>query len=141
MFTISRQFTFCYAHRLQTHTGKCAHLHGHNAAVTVELQHERLNANGMVTDFIDIKNLIGNWIDETLDHRTILKDDDPLADVLRQHGEPVFTLPVDPTSENLAKLIYDQSATLGLPIVAVTLWETEKCAATYTLLRHSSRAQ
>ena len=131
MFTISRQFTFCYAHRLQGHSGKCAHLHGHNGTVKIELQDRQLNSQGMVTDFIDVKNLVGNWIDDTLDHRTILKAGDPLADVLHKHGEPVLVLPVEPTAENLARLIYEQAETFGLPVLAVTLWETEKCAAEY----------
>ena len=131
MFTISRQFTFCYAHRLQGHSGKCAQLHGHNGTAKIELQTGQLNSQGMVIDFIDVKNLIGNWIDETLDHRTILKEDDPLACVLRKQGEPILVLPVEPTAENLAKLIYEQAKTFGLPVLAVTLWETEKCSAKY----------
>ena len=85
----------------------------------------------MVTDFIDVKNLVGNWIDNTLDHRTILKVGDPLADVLHKYGEPVLVLPVEPTAENLARLIYEQAEAFDLPVLAVTLWETEKCAAEY----------
>ena len=131
MFTISRQFTFCYAHRLQEHTGKCAHLHGHNGIVKIELRNKQLNHNGMVADFIDVKNSIGEWIEKKLDHRTILKESDPLAELLQEHGEPVLTLPVEPTAENLAKMIYEQAEKFGLPVCAVTFWETEKCAAKY----------
>jgi 6-pyruvoyltetrahydropterin/6-carboxytetrahydropterin synthase len=85
----------------------------------------------MVADFIDIKNSIGEWIETTLDHRLILNETDPLADVLREHGEKVLTLPVEPTAENLAKLIYEQAEKFGLPVEAVSFWETEKCAAEY----------
>ena len=131
VFTISRQFTFCYAHRLQGHPGKCANLHGHNGMVKIELQSKQLNSQGMVADFGDVKNLIGNWIENTLDHRTILKEGDPLVCVLREHGEPILTLPVEPTVENLTKLIYEQTEQFGLPILSVALWETEKCSAEY----------
>jgi len=131
MFTISRQFVFCYAHRLQGHTGKCAHLHGHNGTVKIELHHRKLNAQGMVADFIDVKNSIGAWIEQTLDHRTILAEWDPLAKLLQEHGEPVLTLPTEPTAENLARLVYEQAEKFGLPVSAVTIWETEKCAAEF----------
>ena len=131
MFTISRQFTFCYGHRLRNHAGKCANLHGHNGTVKIELRTNQLNPQGMVADFTDIKNSIGEWIETTLDHRLILQETDPLAALLREHGEMVLTLPVEPTAENLAKLIYEQAEKLGLPVCAVSFWETEKCAAVY----------
>lgn len=131
VFTVSRQFTFCYGHRLLHHTGKCAHLHGHNGTVTINLQNSQLNSQGMVADFTDIKNSIGEWIENTLDHRTILEEHDPLADVLRKHGEPVLVLPSEPTAENLAKLIYEQAEQFGLPVCAVSFRETETCTAEY----------
>ena len=131
MFTLSRQFTFCYAHRLQKHTGKCAQLHGHNGTVKIELHNGQLNTQGMVVDFADVKKLIGEWIETTLDHRTILHEMDPLAGVLRGLGEPVFTLPAPPTAENLAKLIYEHAQHLGLPVCSVAFWETAKCAVKY----------
>ena len=131
MFTVSRRFTFCYAHRLLHHTGKCAHLHGHNGTVRIDLRKEQLNSQGMVADFTDIKNSIGEWIENTLDHRTLLAEHDPLIHILREHGEPVFVLPVEPTAENIAKLIFEQTEKLGLPVCAVSFWETEQCAAEY----------
>ena len=131
MFTISRQFSFCYAHRLRRHAGKCANLHGHNGTVKIDLQNDLLNPQGMVIDFIDVKSLIGNWIDEHLDHRTILEADDPLVAILKEQGESVLTLPTEPTAENLAKLIYDQAEKFGLPVASVSVWETDKCAAAY----------
>ena len=131
MFTISRQFTFCYAHRLRSHPGKCAHLHGHNATVRIELRTGTLNPQGMVTDFVVLKDAIGKWIATTLDHRLILKEGDPLVDLLREHGETVLTLSDEPTAENLAKLIYEKAAEFGFPVHAVSLSETEKCAAEY----------
>jgi len=85
----------------------------------------------MVTDFSDIKNSIGEWIENTLDHRTLLAEDDPLIHALREHGEPVLVLPFEPTAENIAKMIFEQTAKYGLPVCAVTFWETEQCTAEY----------
>lgn len=131
MFMISRQFTFCYGHRLVNHAGKCANLHGHNGTVKVDLRNDQLNPQGMVADFIDIKNTIGEWIETVLDHRLILQESDPLVDVLRKCGETILVLPVEPTAENLAKLLYEKAEDFGLPIDAVSVWETEKCRAEY----------
>ena len=131
MFVITRQFTFCYGHRLQRHAGKCMNLHGHNGTVNIELRTDQLNSQGMVVDFMDVKNTIGEWIETTLDHRLILHEADPLGDVLREHGEAVLTLPVEPTTENLAKLIYEKAEEFGLPVYSVAVWETEKCGAEY----------
>ena len=131
MFVITRQFTFCYGHRLLDHAGKCANLHGHNGTVKIDLRNDQLNSQGMVVDFVDVKNTIGEWIEATLDHRMILQVSDPLVDLLREHGETVLTLPVEPTAENLAKLIYDKAEELGLPVFSVSVWETEQCAAEY----------
>jgi 6-pyruvoyltetrahydropterin/6-carboxytetrahydropterin synthase len=131
MFVIARQFTFCYGHRLLGHAGKCANLHGHNGTVKIELQQNQLNPQGMVADFIDLKNTIGEWIETTLDHRMILQESDPLVDLLRKHGEIILTLPVKPTAENLAKMIYEKAENFGLPVRSVSVGETEKCAAEY----------
>ena len=41
----------------------------------------------------------------------------------------------NPTAENIARLIYDQTRRRGLPVVEVVLWETEHCFSTYAELR------
>lgn len=131
MFTISRQFSFCYGHRLLNHPGKCANLHGHNAEVNIVLQNQILNAQGMIADFGDIKKSIGNWIETRLDHHLILEDGDPLIDILKDQDILLFSLPTEPTAENLAKLIYEEAEKHGLPVHAVTFWETKNCSAEY----------
>ena len=40
-------------------------------------------------------------------------------------------IPVNPTAENIAKLIYDFARSRGFPIMEVSLWETPKSFATY----------
>ncbi|MBR6480198.1 MAG: 6-carboxytetrahydropterin synthase, partial [Thermoguttaceae bacterium] len=64
MFFVSREFSFCYGHRLLGHPGKCRHPHGHNGRAVITLSMPELNANGMVVDFTDLKGTVGRWIDE-----------------------------------------------------------------------------
>ena len=75
--------------------------------------------------------MVGGWIDDTLDHKMLLHRDDPILPELRRLGEPVVLLDVNPTAENIAKLIYDHAKAAGFPVVEVTLWETETSFATY----------
>jgi 6-pyruvoyltetrahydropterin/6-carboxytetrahydropterin synthase len=131
MYCVTREIRFCYGHRLLHYDGKCRHLHGHNGLAVLTLQADRLDPLGMVMDFTRIKNLITAWIDDTLDHKMLLHKDDPALPVLRQLGEPVFVMDVNPTAENIARLIYDHAFAQGLPIVEVQLWETDHCYATY----------
>jgi 6-pyruvoyltetrahydropterin/6-carboxytetrahydropterin synthase len=131
MFSVTKRLDFCYGHRLLNYDGVCRFLHGHNAMVEIDIEADVLDARNMVVDFSDIKRLVKAWIDRELDHKLILRHDDPYVEVLRAQGEPVFTLDSNPTAERLAQLIYDQSRTLGLPVVEVRLWETPTSCATY----------
>ena len=40
-------------------------------------------------------------------------------------------LDINPTAENIAKLIYDFVASQGFPVVEVKLWETDDSFAVY----------
>lgn len=87
MYYVTKQLEISAAHRLElNYPSKCTSLHGHNWIVTVHCRAEELNANGMVTDFTHIKQLVR----ERLDHRC-LND----------------TLPFNPTAENIARWICD----------------------------------
>ncbi|MCX7916039.1 MAG: 6-carboxytetrahydropterin synthase [Verrucomicrobiae bacterium] len=131
MYIVTKHIDFCYGHRLLNYQGKCRYLHGHNARVEVDLAAERLDARGMVQDFIDIKQVIKTWIDDTLDHTMLLNRADPLVPVLQQQGERFYLMDDNPTAENIAKLIYTEAHARGLPVVAVRLWETPTSCATY----------
>lgn len=131
MYTVTRRIEFCYGHRLLDYSGKCRYLHGHNGVAVVTAAAEELDSRGMVIDFADLKKDISGWIDEHLDHRMLLRQDDPILPLLREFGEPVFAMDTNPTAENIARLIHDQAVTLGYPVVRVQLWETPQCFATY----------
>jgi 6-pyruvoyltetrahydropterin/6-carboxytetrahydropterin synthase len=131
MYRVTREIDFCYGHRLLNYAGKCRYLHGHNGRAVIAIEAEELDERGMVLDFSDIKNVVSRWIDEELDHRMLLHRDDPAVPALRALGEPLHLLDINPTAENIARLIYDFTASQGFPIVEVRLWETSRCFATY----------
>jgi 6-pyruvoyltetrahydropterin/6-carboxytetrahydropterin synthase len=131
MYRVTREIDFCYGHRLLNYAGKCRYLHGHNGRAIITLTGAALDERGMLVDFGDIKREIQHWIDENLDHNMILCRDDPILPVLQSRGERVFIMEVNPTAENIARLIYDHAAGAGLPIAEVRLWETPICHAAY----------
>ena len=132
MYRVTRELHFCYGHRLLNYDGKCRHLHGHNGRAVITLAAFDLDALGMVMDFSRIKRVLNAWIDETLDHKMLLHENDPVLPFLRDRGEPVYVMKVNPTAENIARLIYDFTAAQGFPVIEVQLWETENCFATYS---------
>ena len=131
MFAVTREFHFCYGHRLLNYNGKCAHPHGHNGRVEITLESETLDVQGMVLDFTELKHLVGGWIDENLDHKMVLAEEDPLVPMLAEMNEPMYLMQCPPTAENFAKLIFDLVKGRGYPVRKVVFWETAKCAATY----------
>jgi 6-pyruvoyltetrahydropterin/6-carboxytetrahydropterin synthase len=132
MFQVTREINFCYGHRLLNYDGKCRFLHGHNGRAVITLESPKLDALGMVVDFSRIKHTIQAWIEEAVDHKMLLHKADPILDHLRKQGEPVFVMDVNPTAENIAKLIFDYASSKGFPVIEVRLWETDNCYATYT---------
>lgn len=135
MFRVTKEIHFCYGHRLLNYAGKCRNLHGHNGKAVLTFEADRLDPLGMVVDFSEIKRSVGRWIDDNLDHRMILHCDDPVLPELRRLGEPVVVVEVNPTAENIARLIYERARTLaaarGVRVTEVTLWETENSYATF----------
>jgi 6-pyruvoyltetrahydropterin/6-carboxytetrahydropterin synthase len=132
MYRVTREIRFCYGHRLLNYDGKCRHLHGHNGRAIITLESAQVDPLGMVVDFGRIKQVVNTWIDETLDHKMLLHQDDPVLPFLRRQGEPVYVMDVNPTAENIARLIFDFTAAQGFPVVEVQVWETDHCFASYT---------
>lgn len=131
MFKVTKQIEFCYGHRLLHYEGKCRHLHGHNGRVEIDIETGALDGRGMVQDFAEIKSVLKNWIDQTLDHRLLLCKDDPMVPLLKQRGETYFAMEENPTAENIARLIFDHARSEGLPVVEIRLWETPTSCASY----------
>lgn len=116
MFSIKVEGNFSSAHNLRCYKGKCEELHGHNWKVEVEACAKNLNRSGMVLDFKVLKNKL-NSVLEKLDHAYI-------------NRIPYFKK-VNPTSENIAKYIYDELSAKISGLKSVTVWESENSSATY----------
>jgi 6-pyruvoyltetrahydropterin/6-carboxytetrahydropterin synthase len=132
MYQVTCEIRFCYGHRLLNYEGKCRHLHGHNGRAVIVLESAVLDPRGMVMDFSTVKEVVSAWINRQLDHKMLLHQDDPVLPLLRQEDEPVYVLSVNPTAENIARLIYDFAVSQDFPVVEVHLWETDSCFATYS---------
>src|SRR5262245_51329436 len=141
MYLVTKRIEFCYGHRLLDYDGVCKHPHGHNASVEIDVRTDRLDSRNMVVDFSDIKRIVKGWIDRELDHKMILRKDDPLVEPLRALGEPMYLLENNPTVERIARLIYEQGRSLGVDIVTVRSWETPTAVATYSACRSVGMAR
>lgn len=129
MYKIIKRLHFCYGHRLLDYDGKCSRPHGHNGVVEVELKGE-LDDRGMVVDFAEIKKKLKGCLDE-LDHRMLLREDDPLVEAMRAIGEEPVVMADNPTAENIACRIFRAGKELDLPVTAVRVWETPDSCAEY----------
>jgi 6-pyruvoyl-tetrahydropterin synthase len=108
MFKVTKTLGVYYGHRLLKSAGKYCHLHGHNGRIEADIAPAALDSRGMVVDFTDIKNSLKQWVDETLDHRLLLAEGDPLVPVLLEAcapGWPVTTRsPSAPISSSTASV-------------------------------------
>ena len=131
MYSVTKRIDFCYGHRLLDYDGICKHPHGHNATAEIEVRTGTLDNRNMVCDFSDIKRVVKGWIDRELDHKMILRHDDPLVKPLEALGEPIYKIDSNPTVERIAKLIFDKAKENGVDVTAVRVWETPTSVATY----------
>ena len=133
MYSITKEFRFEAAHRLMLHKGACANIHGHSYRVEVVIEAPEVNENGMVRDFGDLA-LFKERIAAIYDHKILLNLEDPLARVLWSWNSEckMTTFPTAPTAENLAREMYEWLTIRFRGVRSVTVWETEKCSATYT---------
>ena len=133
MYHVCKEIHFCYGHRLMNYDGPCMHPHGHNGKVEIHIKGEVLDQRHILFEFGDLKEVVKGWIDETIDHKMLLRRDDPLVRPLQELGEPVFLFDTNPTAEAIARLIYDHCVEKKLPIEEVKVWETESSFASYRI--------
>jgi 6-pyruvoyltetrahydropterin/6-carboxytetrahydropterin synthase len=131
MHKVTKELQFCYGHRLLNYDGKCRYLHGHNGRVQIELSADQLDTLGMVRDFTEIKEVIQTWLDEQLDHKMLLRHDDPILPTLQKMGEPVFLFKINPTAEAIAQVIFEFTRSRDFPVSEVRMWESNGSFATY----------
>jgi len=122
MFEVAVEQSFASAHALRNYKGRCENVHGHNWKVRVVIEGEKLDATGMLVDFLDVKSLLGEILDR-IDHQFL--NEIPPFDV------------VNPSAENIAEYFYQQlngklaETPVPVRIREVRIWETEIQSATY----------
>jgi len=118
MFEISIKSGFSSAHRLRGYKGRCEELHGHNWKVEVFISRNNLDKIGMVIDFKKIKMILNQTLNR-LDHVYL--------------NELPYFKKVNPTSENIAKYIFDklECKNLKFKLTKVTVWESDTSAVSY----------
>jgi 6-pyruvoyltetrahydropterin/6-carboxytetrahydropterin synthase len=115
MYKVSILADFSSAHMLRGYKGKCENLHGHNWKVRVSVYSDKLDKLGMVIDFKDLKKTVHDALEE-LDHKNL--------------NDLEYFRSVNPTSENIAKYLYDRLKIKGRRL-KVTVWESDTAFATY----------
>jgi 6-pyruvoyltetrahydropterin/6-carboxytetrahydropterin synthase len=115
--TVTKKFSFSYAHHLPEYDGDCARTHGHNSNVEVEFTNGYkmpMAYPGMVVDFKDIKKIVEPIIDQ-LDHRYL---------------NEIF---VPPTAETIAEWIACRilETPIGSGLIRVQVSETDDSFATW----------
>ena len=130
MYRLSIKSEFSAAHNLRGYKGKCENLHGHNWKVEAVISAQEVDKQGLVVDFHEIKIILKEILEE-LDHKYL-------------NGLTYFKKN-NPTSENLAKYIYDKisnhlpacpgkakrARVAGYQLKEVTVWESDNCSAAY----------
>jgi 6-pyruvoyltetrahydropterin/6-carboxytetrahydropterin synthase len=117
MYKLAVQTRFSAAHFLREYPGVCARIHGHNWLVKVIVTAPDIDKNGMVVDLVALKKHIDECVNQ-FDHRII-------------NEVPPFDR-LNPTSENLAKYLYDYIvARTAVTVASVEVAEADYCSVIY----------
>jgi 6-pyruvoyltetrahydropterin/6-carboxytetrahydropterin synthase len=123
MHEVMIEMSFSSAHALRGYQGKCENTHGHNYRVEVYVRGRKLNNIGLLIDFRDLKAATRKAVDY-LDHKNI-------------NELPPFDVEINPSAEEMAAFFLRE---VGLQVnddraqvYKVRVWETDTCAATYTI--------
>ncbi len=117
MYELKVQMYFSAAHHLLNYEGDCENQHGHNWLVEAYVQGDKLNQSNILIDYKVLKTALKSILDY-LDHRDI-------------NELPEFK-DISPSSEILAKFIYDKMKEKIAQTSKVSIWETPTSCATYS---------
>ncbi len=134
MITCTRRIEFDAAHRIINHESKCKMLHGHRYALEATFTAKELDDLGRVIDFGVIREVLGGWIDEHLDHNTILSIADKKLgeNISSETTQKIYYIAENPTAENIAQHIFTEIcpklfAEKNVKCVGIKLYETPNC--------------
>jgi 6-pyruvoyltetrahydropterin/6-carboxytetrahydropterin synthase len=122
MYELTVKNTFSAAHSLRDYEGPCSKMHGHNWVVEVIIAGDKLQSNGILLDFGDVKQATVEVLSH-LDHAN-LNEVSPFTEV-------------NPTSENLARWIFEEVGRRvnsgSFTVKRVNVREAETSCASYFL--------
>ena len=140
MATVTRVFEFDAAHRVMNERVKCFNLHGHRFKLEATFEFTSKGSLGYAIDFKEIKRIVGDWIDEKLDHSCILNpEDDDIIALCRNKGWKLYVMgmgsfgDINPSAENIASELFYVITQLFIrdparvKLVNVRLYETPNC--------------
>ena len=149
MYRVCKVFDIESGHMISKHPSRCRGPHGHTRKVELVLSADALNGMDMVVDFKWVKLAVGELLDR-LDHALCVNTDDPLLPDVRKVSKRVVEFDgADPTTEVMARYIFDHLSerinadeTLGddegtyridpnVRLERVRLWETATTWAEY----------
>ena len=121
IYSLTIKGHFDAAHFLRGYQGKCQFLHGHTFFYEVQLEGNKLDELGMLIDFVEVKKILKEVVEEGLDHK-FLNEVFPFTEL-------------NPTAENLAKVIFEKLTWQFMDpvkIKQVTIWESQDAGVTYS---------
>jgi 6-pyruvoyltetrahydropterin/6-carboxytetrahydropterin synthase len=129
------EILFEAGHRLLFYKGKCEAPHGHSFKVEIMVSSPTVDDLGFVVDFVQLKQKVGQWIEENWDHAFLVNGQDKeLLAVLNSLSEKklfVFDR-ANPSAENLARYLYQQMQNwYGNLVSKVRVWESPSDYAEY----------
>lgn len=129
--TITKMHEWDMGHRLgDGYTSKCKHLHGHRYKLEITLACQQLDLYGMVQDFGTIKQLLGGWIDENIDHACIVSTRDAsLFKFLKAGKQRYYSVEFNTTVENLVVWLAGKLQTVLDRHLAQTITDAEVSSA------------
>lgn len=138
MYTLKTEYHFDSAHFLSGYDGKCSNIHGHRWKVEVTCVAGSLIQSGqerdMVMDFGNVKKVLKD-ICTYFDHCLIYEVgtlSENFEKELKLANFRTVTVKGRPTSENLAKIIFDMMSEKGIEAKSVTVYETPQNFASYS---------
>jgi 6-pyruvoyltetrahydropterin/6-carboxytetrahydropterin synthase len=107
MYRVCKVFDIESGHMISKHPSRCRYPHGHSRKIELVLAGRDLNGKDMVVDFKWVKLAVSDLLDR-LDHALCVNSKDPLiADVRKTSKRIVEFEGIDPTTEVLARYLFD----------------------------------
>ena len=152
MITITKEFSFDMAHRLEGHDGLCNNIHGHTYKLLVTIMRPdgsvksdlTSSDRGMVWDFKTLKDAVKLVILDKVDHsfmyNSIDKDSTDIALFMKKRiNQKLCPVPFRATAENMVSWIFEEleeffiTTSYDIVITKIQLYETPTSYAIWEL--------